>query len=319
VTARTVPVSQESAAPLIAPAADNPGLDSAAALVTIPPPPAPAAGITAADVTTPVAPPALAGGIGVAVDSRHVVANFGALDGRREVSMVLAGGDRAQGRLAASDLVTGLALLEWIGGAPLRPLRPRAAAEPRLKAIVDRLIALRASGRGLPATLGLRLQDIDADLATILGDEGVLISALEPGSPAAGLIRPGDVIVAIGSQAVSSVETAQQAIAALPAGKPVPVEVRREGKPTLVSVERALAAGTRPSRPEPVDSPSAAEILTAEQIKSAGVDAGGRVLSIDARPPGGRTAVQRDLRRRRRPALLYVEQDGERFFRVLPR
>jgi uncharacterized ParB-like nuclease family protein len=319
VTAKTVPVSQESAAPLIAPADDNQALDSAAALVTIPPAPPPAAGITTSDVATPATPPASAAGIGVAVDDRHLVANVGALDRRRELSIVLAGGDQAQVRLAAYDPMTGLVLLEWTAGAPLRPIRPRAAAEPRLKGIVDRLTALRDSGRGLPATLGLRLQAIDADLATMAGETGVLVSALEPGSPAAGLIRPGDVIVAIAGQPVSSVETAQQAVAALPAGGAVAVEVRREGKPASVNVESALAVETRPSRSERVDAPSAADILSAEQVRSAGVDAAARVLSIDGRPPGGRTAVQRELRRRRRPALLYVEQDGERFFRVLPR
>lgn len=311
----SVPASEERAAPLITQGDVNLGLDPAGAFVTIPGEERGATGRTVADVAASAAPaPA---GIGVAVSERYVLSHAQTLAGRRSVTLVLAGGREAQADLVVHEMETGLVLLAWIGGTPLRPLRFRTSDQSRARDIVDRLIDLAETGRGLPASLGIRVQAIDADLAALVGTEGVLISAIDADSPASAALRPGDVLTAINDQPTASVEAAVEAIGKLRVDAPATVAVRRNGKPLTVSVSAGLAR--RPARwsAQEVSDASAVEaLLTRAQLDAAGIEDGARLLAVNGEPARTRTAVQRALRRRP-PALLYVQQDGERFFVVL--
>lgn len=295
-TATSIPASQERAAPLIASSDVNLGLDPTGAFVTL----------------------ADSGGIGIAVSEQYVLANAQALGGRQVVELLLGDNLPAQARLAVLEPATGHVLLEWTAGSPLRPIRLRPDSDSPLKTIVDRLITLAASGRGLPATLGLRLQETDAALAAALGADGVIISALDPGSPAAGVVRPGDVLIGIDDQPIASVQAAQEALARLSPDTDVSLALRRNGEAVTIVVTAALAAGSRPPL-ERTRAPAAGAILTPVQLSRAGVDPAARLLRIDDALVAEPGSAQRTLRRRRSPALLYLEHDGERLFAVLPR
>lgn len=295
-TATSIPASQERAAPLIASSDVNLGLDPTGAFVTL----------------------ADSGGIGIAVSEHYVLSNAQALGGRRVVELLLGDNLPAQARLAVLEPATGHVLLEWTAGSPLRPIRLRPESDSPLKTIVDRLITLAASGRGLPATLGLRLQETNAALAAALGADGVIISALDPGSPAAGVVRPGDVLIGIDDQPMASVQAAHQALAGLSADTDVSLALRRKGEAVTVVVRAALASGSRPPL-ERTSAPAAGEILTPAQLTRAGIDPAARLLRIDDALVAESGTAQRALRRRRGPALLYLERDGERVFAVLPR
>lgn len=310
----TVPVSQERAAPLITQGDVNLGLDPAGAFVTIPAPARAAAGRTVMDVVPSNAPePA---GIGIAVSERYVLSHARALAGRRSVTLVLAGGREAQADLVVHELETGLVLLEWTAGTALRPLRFRTSDESRLRAIVERLTALAETGRGLPASLGIRVQAIDAELGALVGADGVLVSAVEPGSPAAASLRAGDVLTAIDDTAVASIDAALGAFARLRADAPATVAVRRDGKPLTFTITAGHARAPASPVDDAQNAPAAGDVLSAAQLDAAGIGADARLLAIDGEPARIRTTVQRQLRRRA-PALLYVQQDGERFFTVL--
>jgi S1-C subfamily serine protease len=314
-TPSAVPVSQERAAPLITQGDVNLGLDPVGAFVTIPAQQPDAAGRTVSDLA-PAATPALAG-IGVAVSERYVLTHAQTLGGRRSVTLVLAAGREAQAELAVHELETGLVLLKWTGGTPLRPLRFRTSDESRVRGIVDRLTALADAGRGLPASLGISIQPIDAELGAVVGTEGVLISAVEPGSPAAAVLRAGDALTAIDDTPVASIDAAREAFARLRVDAPATVTVRRNGKPLTVSVTAGQAQGPRKSTDDALDAPAAGDLLSRAQLDAAGIEAGARVLAVNGDPVRTRAAVQGQLRPRRPPALLYVQQDGERFFAVL--
>jgi serine protease Do len=98
--------------------------------------------------------------------------------------------------------------------------------------------------------LGLALAPLTAgqrdQLQVPEGQDGVLIRAVRPGSPAehAGL-RPGDVIIGIGSQNVTSAADATRAIASALSGKDHAVALRvvRDGATAFVGVSLDLSAG----------------------------------------------------------------------------
>lgn len=310
----SVPASEERAAPLITQADVNLGLDPAGAFVTIPGEQRDATGRTVTDVA-PSATPAAAG-VGVAVSERYVLSHAQALAGRRSVTLVLAGGREAQAELVVHELESGLVLLAWTGGTPLRPLRFRPSDESRVRGIVDRLIDLAESGQGLPASLGIRVQAIDAKLGAVVGTDGVLVSTVEPGSPAAAALRAGDALTAIDDRPIASVDAALDAFARLRVDSPANVTIRRDGKPLTVSLTPSLAQAPRKSAAEALDAPTAGELLSPAQLGAAGIEGDARVLAVNGEPARTRAAVQRHLRPRRPPALLHVQQAGERFFVV---
>jgi hypothetical protein len=95
------------------------------------------------------------------------------------------------------------------------------------------------------------------------------------------------------------------------------VRVRRDGKPLTFSLTAGPAQAPRKPADEPPDAPAAGDLLSTPQLEAAGIEASARVLAVNGEPARTRAALQRQLRPRRPPVLLYVQQDGERFFAVV--
>ena len=113
--------------------------------------------------------------------------------------------------------------------------------------IMDSLIA---RGKVIRGYLGVSIQEVTRELSDAIGlgaERGVLIANVVDGGPAArGGLRSGDVVVRINNRAVEKVAHLRNAVAAAKVGKPVPVEVVRDGKHQTLSV----VLGEAPSDPD---------------------------------------------------------------------
>ena len=127
-----------------------------------------------------------------------------------------------------------------------------------VKAVEQELAAHGSVRRGW---LGVSIQPLSPDLAEAFGakgEKGVLVNRIVPGSPAAkGGVRMGDILIAWGKARVTGVKEFRQQVAGTAPGDAVPVEVLREGRRFLVTVNVAEAEGKsqvrRPARRESVD------------------------------------------------------------------
>ncbi|WP_192036667.1 DegQ family serine endoprotease [Halomonas sp. YLGW01] len=98
----------------------------------------------------------------------------------------------------------------------------------------------QASGpsTGRQARLGLAVMPLEENVRERLGiDGGVRVESVEPGGVAqqAG-IRPGDVLVSVDHQAISSPKRLMSVIESLEAGRAVPVRLYREGRSLYVAL-----------------------------------------------------------------------------------
>jgi S1-C subfamily serine protease len=102
----------------------------------------------------------------------------------------------------------------------------------------------------VPATIGIHVQALDAMLAAATGaDYGVAVSAVDAQGPAAGALRPGDVITAIADRAAGTPENALLLIAGLDVSRPAVLQGLRSGRPFSAAVTpRPLQDGVRPVR-----------------------------------------------------------------------
>ena len=114
------------------------------------------------------------------------------------------------------------------------------------KRIMEQIIETGSVTRGW---LGIEVEDITAELAESLGlkaTRGAIVGAIERGSPAerSGM-KLGDVIVAVNGKPVPDTTTTLNAIAEMPPGKSVPVEVLRQNHELQLDV----IVGKRKPRP----------------------------------------------------------------------
>ncbi|MGM0450036.1 MAG: DegQ family serine endoprotease [Pseudomonadota bacterium] len=85
--------------------------------------------------------------------------------------------------------------------------------------------------------LGLRIEPLPEQLARQWElDGGVLVAEVGRGPARQAGIRRNDVIRKIGNQSVTNTEEFQEAVSALPAGKPVAVTLIRQGNPRIVAL-----------------------------------------------------------------------------------
>jgi Do/DeqQ family serine protease len=103
----------------------------------------------------------------------------------------------------------------------------------------DVMRQLLAYGEVRRGTLGVQAQDLDAQIAPLLGlsgGQGAVVTRVLPGSPAeqAGL-RAGDVITAVNGRPVRGQADLANAEALLPIGTPVELSVVRDGEPTKIA------------------------------------------------------------------------------------
>ncbi len=98
---------------------------------------------------------------------------------------------------------------------------------------------LMAYGKVKKAFMGVTVQRLTADLASYfeVPEKGVLVTDVEKGSPAekAG-IAPGDVITAIGEQALNSIEEFQQLLDSRRVGETAAVKIFRKGREGVCNV-----------------------------------------------------------------------------------
>ncbi len=72
-----------------------------------------------------------------------------------------------------------------------------------------------------------------------LDDRGLLVERVESGPLADAGVRTGDVLVRLGSHSLKSVDQLKQAAADISPGKPVPLQIYRNGRPIFVSLTLA--------------------------------------------------------------------------------
>ncbi|MEQ5788757.1 trypsin-like peptidase domain-containing protein [Erythrobacter sp. NFXS35] len=91
-----------------------------------------------------------------------------------------------------------------------------------------------ANGSVARGQIGVSLRDLDEDLVEALGlpdQNGVLIAQVEPsGTAARSGLRPGDVVLHFGGQALEDGRDLARAVADAKAGSTVPVEIVRDGR-----------------------------------------------------------------------------------------
>ncbi len=114
------------------------------------------------------------------------------------------------------------------------------------KQIMTQLVS---EGRVSRGWLGVSIQDIEGELAQSLGVEpysGVLVSEVIAGTPAAAAdLQPGDIILAVEGEKVSSAAELSRKVAMIRPGQKTSFQVLREGKQRSLAVTLA----ERPSEP----------------------------------------------------------------------
>jgi serine protease Do len=104
----------------------------------------------------------------------------------------------------------------------------------------DIMSQLISNGRVVRGWLGVVIQDLTPELAAGFGvapSSGVLVSEVMKGAPAeAAGIKAGDIIVQFDGAPMKEVTELQKRVAGVPPGRPTPIVVVRDGKPTSLTV-----------------------------------------------------------------------------------
>lgn len=95
-----------------------------------------------------------------------------------------------------------------------------------------------SGGEGSDTSLNLGVRELTDSERSELGleDRGLLVQKVGAGPVADAGIRPGDILLRIGKQPLTSVDDLEQAVADLPHGRPVAVQIRRGDNSLFVSL-----------------------------------------------------------------------------------
>lgn len=133
------------------------------------------------------------------------------------------------------------------------------------QSVVQQIVAKGAVARG---QIGVQVQAVTPEIADSLGlreARGALVVDVNDDSPAArGGLKAGDIITAFNGHAIDDARTLSRDVASTPAGRTVPVTVRRDGKALTLSVAVAAlpdATADRSARPMPSDAADGAHTL----------------------------------------------------------
>jgi serine protease Do len=111
-------------------------------------------------------------------------------------------------------------------------------------AVVERVVAqLRDFGETRRGWLGVRIQNVDPDMADALGldgAKGALVTDVPEGPALAGGIKAGDVILSFGGEPIEDTRELVRIVADTEVGRSVDVVVFREGAETTLQVEIGL-------------------------------------------------------------------------------
>lgn len=145
---------------------------------------------------------------------------------------------------------TSITRLLW-GGAVLAaltaPPAPAAAAQQDTEE-VERAVRARIDFGRDRSEIGVSVRDVEDGV-----DEGAVVTDVRADGPAAaGGVESGDVIVAFDGERVRGARQLARLVQETPAGRTVPVRVRRGGAPVTLTVTPEEAAGWRGRLPEMV-------------------------------------------------------------------
>lgn len=145
---------------------------------------------------------------------------------------------------------TSITRLLW-GGAVLAALTaPPAAAAQQDTEEVERAVRARIDFGRDRSEIGVSVRDVE-DAAGV--DEGAVVTDVRADGPAAAAgVESGDVIVAFDGERVRGARQLARLVQETPAGRTVPVRVRRDGAPVALTVTPEEAAGWRGRLPEMV-------------------------------------------------------------------
>ncbi len=208
--------------------------------------------------------------------------------------------------------------------------------------------AIVAHGRVRRAWLGVGIQDLDAELAARLKvgtSKGVLVTQIEPGTPAAKAgLRERDVIVGMDGRKVRSSSELRNTISLSGPGKRVRLELVRDGETTTRDVELGEMPGQEPvarrqggRTPEALDGLALSDLdrnarrrfkiprgtdgalVTSVDPGSAAARAGLRVgdLVVEINRRRVKSAADASKRLRRGKALVVLNRQGRNFYLVL--
>lgn len=175
--------------------------------------------------------------------------------------------------------------------------------------VMDQLVK---NGKVTRGQLGVVVQPVTEDIAASLkmsNARGVIVSQVQPGSPAEGAgFKRGDVILALNGNVVSDPNSFRNEIAGTPPGRTVTLRIWREGsEQELRATLGEFTPEERPARPTEQDSPEpgatddgrlglAVQPLTpvlAQQLGISGDTQGLAVVGVDPSGPGADAGIQR--------------------------
>ena len=134
-------------------------------------------------------------------------------------------------------------LRDWLRDAPAEvvpaaEIRPPGTSQQQVNETNKRLID---ESKPVAAVVGLRAAGYDVAIT----GQGAEVESLLPGLPAQGVLRVGDIIVAVDGQPTPTVTDLQEAIRRRAVGQEVRLTIRRDGQ------EQEVVVGTRESPTEP--------------------------------------------------------------------
>ncbi|HET9880280.1 MAG TPA: DegQ family serine endoprotease [Candidatus Binatia bacterium] len=175
--------------------------------------------------------------------------------------------------------------------------------------VMDQLVK---NGKVTRGQLGVVVQPVTEDIAASLkmsNARGVIVSQVQPGSPAEGAgFKRGDVILALNGNVVSDPNSFRNEIAGTPPGRTVTLRIWREGsEQELRATLGEFTPEERPARPTEQDSPEpgapddgrlglAVQPLTpvlAQQLGISGDTQGLAVVGVDPSGPAADVGIQR--------------------------
>lgn len=165
---------------------------------------------------------------------------------------------------------------------------PAAMAEPVAEALAH-------SGKMTRGWLGVATEGVTPDIQAALklsGTKGALVGAVSPDSPASGKLQPGDVITAMGGDAVDDPQALFIRTAEFQAGQSVAVDFMRGGKPGHVQLTLTVPPPANDEsiaqKPEPPPKPVT---LSAYGLGLAGKPAANGVSITSATGPAAKAGI----------------------------
>jgi len=157
---------------------------------------------------------------------------------------------------------------------------PASTAETVIQSLKDNGVVTRG-------WLGVQIQPVTDDIAESLGvtaGKGAIVADVTEDSPAlkAGF-KTGDIILKVDGKDISDARDLARKVAQLAPGKPVPVDIVRDGKPVTLSVEIGKMPGSKEMAGSKMEAPASLADLG---LKVAPADDGAGVTVTDVDPTG---------------------------------